>query len=82
LHEAATASWRLSIAAWRSSTVTSLCSFPHDVTPAGVPSDARESGSTDVYVEPLTTEFLLGLEGVGWGGDLDALRRDKPDEFA
>jgi hypothetical protein len=35
-----------------------------------------------VYVEPLTTEFLLGLEGVGWGGDLDALRRDKPDEFA
>jgi Arc/MetJ family transcription regulator len=32
--------------------------------------------------EPLTTEFLLTLEGVGWEGDLDTLRRDKPDEFA
>jgi Arc/MetJ family transcription regulator len=31
---------------------------------------------------PLTREFLLGLEGVGWDGDLDMLRRDKPDEFA
>lgn len=31
---------------------------------------------------PLTKEFLLGLEGVGWDGDLDALRREKPDEFA
>jgi Arc/MetJ family transcription regulator len=32
--------------------------------------------------EPLTREFLLGLEGVGWDGDLDTLRREKPDEFA
>jgi Arc/MetJ family transcription regulator len=31
---------------------------------------------------PLTREFLLGLEGVGWDGDLDQLRRDTPDEFA
>jgi Arc/MetJ family transcription regulator len=31
---------------------------------------------------PLTREFLLGLEGVGWDGDLDSLRREKPDEFA
>jgi Arc/MetJ family transcription regulator len=31
---------------------------------------------------PLTKEFLLGLEGVAWDGDLDALRREKPDEFA
>jgi Arc/MetJ family transcription regulator len=32
---------------------------------------------------PLNKEFLLGLEGVGWDGDLDALRRgEKPDEFA
>jgi Arc/MetJ family transcription regulator len=23
---------------------------------------------------PLTREFLLSLEGIGWGGDLDALR--------
>jgi Arc/MetJ family transcription regulator len=28
---------------------------------------------------PLTTEFLLGLEGVGWDGDLESLRREKPD---
>jgi Arc/MetJ family transcription regulator len=31
---------------------------------------------------PLTREFLLGLEGVGWEGDLETLRREKPDEFA
>jgi Arc/MetJ family transcription regulator len=24
--------------------------------------------------EPLTSEFLLGLEGAGWDGDLDAMR--------
>jgi Arc/MetJ family transcription regulator len=30
---------------------------------------------------PLTREFLLGLEGVGWEGDLGTLRREKPDEF-
>ena len=24
--------------------------------------------------EPLTREFLLGLEGIGWGGDLDEMR--------
>lgn len=28
---------------------------------------------------PLTREFLLGLEGVGWEGDLDDLRREQPD---
>jgi Arc/MetJ family transcription regulator len=32
--------------------------------------------------EPMTREFLLELEGVGWDGDLDTLRREKPDEFA
>lgn len=25
---------------------------------------------------PITTEFLLGLEGSGWDGDLAQLRRD------
>lgn len=25
---------------------------------------------------PLTDEFLLGLGGVGWDGDLDAMRKD------
>ncbi len=28
---------------------------------------------------PLSREFLLGLEGVGWEGDLDDLRSDCPD---
>ncbi|BCR77124.1 hypothetical protein VNDN251_16210 [Mycobacterium tuberculosis] len=27
----------------------------------------------------LSREFLLGLEGVGWEGDLDDLRSDRPD---
>ena len=27
---------------------------------------------------PLNREFLLGLEGVGWEGDLDDLRSEKP----
>lgn len=31
---------------------------------------------------PLTPEFLLGLEGVGWSGDLDAIRREQPDASA
>jgi Arc/MetJ family transcription regulator len=31
---------------------------------------------------PLTSEFLLGLEGVGWEGDLEILRREKPDELS
>ena len=30
----------------------------------------------------LTGEFLLGLEGVGWEGDLESLRREKPDELS
>lgn len=28
---------------------------------------------------PLSRAFLLGLEGVGWEGDLDDLRSDRPD---
>lgn len=27
---------------------------------------------------PLTKEFLLGLKGTGWSGDLDAMRDDPP----
>lgn len=30
---------------------------------------------------PLTREFLLSLEGVGWEGDLVELRSERPDEF-
>lgn len=29
---------------------------------------------------PLTREFLLGLEGVGWQGDFDELRSEQPDQ--
>jgi Arc/MetJ family transcription regulator len=29
----------------------------------------------------LTREFLLGLEGVGWAGDLDELRTEQPGEL-
>jgi Arc/MetJ family transcription regulator len=30
---------------------------------------------------PLTREFLLELEGVGWEGDLDDLRSEQRDKF-
>jgi Arc/MetJ family transcription regulator len=30
---------------------------------------------------PLSREFLLSLEGVGWEGDLDDLRNERPDEL-
>ena len=30
---------------------------------------------------PLSREFLLGLEGIGWGGDLDELRADRPADI-
>jgi Arc/MetJ family transcription regulator len=30
---------------------------------------------------PLSREFLLSLEGVGWEGDLDDLRSERPDEI-
>jgi Arc/MetJ family transcription regulator len=31
--------------------------------------------------QPLTREFLLGLEGVGWDGDLDQVRSERPATF-
>ncbi len=30
---------------------------------------------------PLTRDFLLGLEGIGWEGDLDKLRSDQPEHI-
>jgi Arc/MetJ family transcription regulator len=30
---------------------------------------------------PLSREFLASLEGVGWSGDLEALRDERPSEF-
>jgi Arc/MetJ family transcription regulator len=29
----------------------------------------------------LNPEFLLGLEGIGWDGELDGIRREQPDEL-
>jgi Arc/MetJ family transcription regulator len=36
--------------------------------------DAVDLALRRLVGEPLTTEFLLGLEGMGWEGDLDAMR--------
>ena len=30
---------------------------------------------------PLTREFLLSLEGIGWDADLADVRGERPDEF-
>ncbi len=30
---------------------------------------------------PLSREFLLGLEGIGWDADLADMRRERPSEF-
>ena len=30
---------------------------------------------------PLRREFLLSLEGIGWDGELEDIRRERPDEF-
>lgn len=31
--------------------------------------------------EPLTKEFLLSLEGIGWDGDLDKMRDDPVESW-
>lgn len=30
---------------------------------------------------PLSRKFLLSLEGVGWDGDFDDIRSDRPSDF-
>lgn len=30
---------------------------------------------------PLTRDFLLSLEGIGWEGDLEQIRTESPREF-
>lgn len=30
---------------------------------------------------PLSRDFLLSLEGIGWDADLDGIRRERPGEF-
>ena len=32
--------------------------------------------------EPLTPDFLRDLEGIGWEGDLDTMRADRPVDTA
>lgn len=36
--------------------------------------DAVDLALRRLVGEPLTREFLMGLEGAGWDGDLEALR--------
>jgi len=43
--------------------------------------DAVDLALRRLVGEPLTREFLLGLEGVGWDGDLDLLRSEQPDDL-
>lgn len=31
---------------------------------------------------PLSRDFLLGLEGIGWEGSLDEIRREQPTELS
>lgn len=38
--------------------------------------DAVELALRRLVGEPVSAEFLLGLEGSGWGGDLSELRED------
>lgn len=30
---------------------------------------------------PLSRDFLIGLEGIGWEGSLDDIRREQPSEL-
>jgi Arc/MetJ family transcription regulator len=50
----------------------------------GVPTkkDAVNLALRRLVGTPLNRDFLLGLEGVGWAGDLDAIQNDQPGEFA
>ena len=43
--------------------------------------DAVDLALRRLVGEPLTTEFLLSLEGIGWDGDLDAMRDDPIDAW-
>ena len=40
--------------------------------------EAVERGLRSLDVEPLSREQILELEGMGWDGDLDAMREDSP----
>jgi Arc/MetJ family transcription regulator len=40
--------------------------------------EAVERGLRNLDIEPLSREEILELEGMGWEGDLDAMREDAP----
>ena len=40
--------------------------------------EAVERGLRRLDMEPLSREEILELEGMGWEGDLDAMREDAP----
>ena len=40
--------------------------------------EAVERALRNLDVEPLSREEILELEGMGWEGDLDAMREDAP----
>ena len=41
------------------------------------PREAVERGLRSLDVEPLSREEILELEGMGWDGDLDEMRRTR-----
>jgi Arc/MetJ family transcription regulator len=43
--------------------------------------DAVDLALRRLVGDPLSRDFLLGLEGVGWSADLDVMRHDQPGEF-
>lgn len=43
--------------------------------------EAVDFALRQAYVVPMTTEEMLAMRGVGWDGDLEAMRRGEADEF-
>jgi Arc/MetJ family transcription regulator len=43
--------------------------------------DAVEYALRRLHIEPMTTEEMLAMRGVGWDGDLDAMRDSEAEKF-
>jgi Arc/MetJ family transcription regulator len=43
--------------------------------------DAVDLALRRLVGEPLNRDFLLGLEGIGWEGDLGEMRAEQPDQL-
>lgn len=43
--------------------------------------DAVDLALRQTVGTPLTREFLDEVEGMGWGGDLNEMRNDRPQEY-